>query len=108
MPVAPGADTTPTREREELCHKPGLYAKVVDMLLYAANTTRPDLALAVSTLARHMSNLAQRHFRQLNAVGHYLLDSRSTGIVYGHTTAGPPACTSALLQHRPELCRHFH
>jgi len=89
VPMAPGADTTPTKAGEQLPDDPSLYAKAVGMLLYVANTTRPDLALAVSTLARCMTNPPARHFRQLKAVGRYLQATRDAGIVYGRTTAGP-------------------
>jgi hypothetical protein len=60
-----------------------LYSESVGGLLYLASVTRPDLAMPVSALARHLSSPCIRHWQLLKAVLRYLKGTRTLGIVYG-------------------------
>ena len=57
-------------------------------MLYAAVTTRPDITIAVSRLARFNQNPSQDHQQAANRVIHYLYSTRSRAICYGGDTEG--------------------
>ena len=53
---------------------------------YLANWTRPDLAYAVSKLARFMQSPGARHITELKRVLRYLRCNRDLGLKYDFTT----------------------
>lgn len=58
------------------------YPVIVGKLLWLANSTRPDLSLAVSVLARHMREPSQEHYKAAQRVLSYLNSTRDLGLVY--------------------------
>ena len=87
VPMHPGADMTYTTDSDEALHGQP-YAACVGALLYISNCTRPDIALAVSSLARHMSNPCVRHWEQCLQLMRYLQHTKHTGITLGGSTDG--------------------
>jgi hypothetical protein len=85
VPMSAGADYTRTAsddtplESEEA----RLYAESVGALLYLASVTRPDLAMTVSVLARHLTKPCTRHWQLLKHVLRYLKGTQTMGIMYG-------------------------
>ncbi|KAB2622521.1 hypothetical protein D8674_024703 [Pyrus ussuriensis x Pyrus communis] len=63
------------------------YSQVIGSLMYLMNSTRPDLAYAVSRLSRYTSNLAQEHWDALVRVLRYLKNTLNYGL---HYTKYPP------------------
>ena len=58
------------------------YRSAVGMLNYLANSTRPELAMAVHQCARFNNNPMLSHERAITRICRYLLSSRNLGIVY--------------------------
>lgn len=82
IPISPGADTSARRPDEPAFADPCLYRGAVGALLYLACTCRPDLAFAVSTLAKANHDPGQRHWQLLQGVLRYLQGTRELGLVY--------------------------
>jgi len=59
------------------------YRRVIGSLLYAAVITRPDIAFAVSRLARFMSNPAEEHCKAADRVLNYLFETRFYALKFG-------------------------
>lgn len=60
-----------------------LFQEVIGVLLYAAISTRPDIAYAVGALARHVQSPKLRHLNAAWRVFRYLNGTRDTGLVFG-------------------------
>ena len=60
------------------------YQRKVGSLLYAATTTRPDIAFATSRLARFMSNPSPEHHRAADRALCYLAKTRSLALQFGN------------------------
>jgi len=60
-----------------------LYQRKIGSLLYAAITTRPDIAFAVSRLARFNQNPSGEHQQAADRVIQFLYHTRSRAICYG-------------------------
>jgi hypothetical protein len=60
-----------------------LYQKKLGSALFAAITTRPDIAFAVSKLARYSTNPNQCHHDAIDRVVRYLFETRNRSITYG-------------------------
>ena len=58
------------------------YQRKMGSLLYATTTTRPDIAFAVSRLARFNQNPSQDHQRAADRVIQFLYSTRSRAICY--------------------------
>jgi hypothetical protein len=65
-----------------------LYQRKMGSMLYAATTTRPDIAFAVSRLARFNQDPSQEHHRAADRVIQYLYGTRSRAICYGGVNNG--------------------
>jgi len=65
-----------------------MYQRKTGSLLYAAITTRPDIAFAVSRLARFNQNPSVEHHEAADRVIRYLYRTRGLAIVYGGSTTG--------------------
>jgi hydrogenase maturation factor len=61
---------------------PKLYMELVGSLLYASNTCRPDIAFAVSQLARYMTNPRTHHWNAASHVLRYLKGTAHLGITF--------------------------
>ena len=59
------------------------YMEIVGTLLYAAISTRPDIAHAVHKLTRHMHSPLKRHMTAAERVLRYLAGTKSLGLVFG-------------------------
>jgi transposase InsO family protein len=83
IPLSPGADLTKRRADEATLENNTLYSQAVGALLYIAHVTRPDLAVAVSLLARHMAAPTERHWGQLKTLLRYVKGTEALGIQFG-------------------------
>jgi hypothetical protein len=81
-PEAVGAadDRDPTLERPTDRQR---YMEIVGTLMYAAISTRPDIAHAVHYLASHMQAPTHRHALAAERVLRYLSGTKSVGLVFG-------------------------
>ena len=84
---------TPMNEYELLpatteVDRPGAlyYQRKVGLILYVAITTRPDVAFAVSRLARFNQNPNEEHHRAVDRVIQFLYGTRQKTIYYGGDT----------------------
>ena len=59
-----------------------VYRSLVGSLMYLANCTRPDIALAVGCLARHMATPTEAHLQAAKRVLRYLKGTATLGLVY--------------------------
>jgi hypothetical protein len=59
------------------------YMEVTGTLMYAAISTRPDIAHAVHYLASHMQQPTQRHMLAAERVLRYLAGTKEVGLVFG-------------------------
>ena len=59
------------------------FQELVGSLLYAAISTRPDIAYAVGRLTRHMQAPLQRHWKAAQRVLRYLAGSKQDGLWFG-------------------------
>src|SRR5579871_2458577 len=64
------------------------YQRKTGSLLYAAITTRPDIAFAVSRLARFNQNPSVEHQQAADRVIQYLYHTKGRAIAYGGVTKG--------------------
>jgi len=60
------------------------YAHAVGALLYLANSTRPDIAFAVSLLARHTHSPTVRHWQGVKHLLRYLKGTSDLGLFFPH------------------------
>ena len=72
-----------------------LYQEKIGVLLYAAISTRPDIAYAVNQLARHVQAPLERHMNAVGRVFRYLAGTRDTGLVFGRASRGDAVQLSA-------------
>jgi transposase InsO family protein len=59
------------------------YMEMTGTLMYAAISTRPDIAHAVHYLASHMQEPRQRHMQAAERVFRYLAGTKDLGLVFG-------------------------
>ena len=62
------------------------YQSMVGSLLWAAISTRPDIAQAVSTVSRFNKEPSQAHLTAVKRILRYLKGTADLGIVYGPTS----------------------
>ena len=62
------------------------YRSVVGMLLYLATNTRPDIAFAVSQVARFSSAPKKSHATAIKTIVRYLVRTRDKGTIFTPTT----------------------
>ena len=72
----------PTTKDEEREMKTCPYREIIGGLIYLANTTRPDIAFAASTLSRFCSNPGKSHWMAAKRVLRYLKATLGYGIAY--------------------------
>ena len=95
IPMSPGCDISKLTDQDTPLPQEVPYAKCVGALLYLSSTTRPDLALCVSLLAKHMSKPAMRHWTYAKSVLAYLNTTKTYGITYGTSNETLQAYTDA-------------
>jgi transposase InsO family protein len=88
VPFAPGADLSESADDDTLLGNSSPYAEAVGALMYICSTTRPDLSVSVSLLARVMSKPTTRHWNYLKNVMRYVSATKHLGITYGTTSTG--------------------
>ncbi|KAF7334226.1 Transcription factor [Mycena sanguinolenta] len=81
-----------------------LYSQLIGSLMYAAIGTRPDIAYAVSLLARFMSKPKRIHWDAAKRVLRYLTGSKNYAITFGLDDSGFVAYTDA--DHASQPDRH--
>ena len=64
------------------------YQKAIGSLMYAAVSTRPDIAFAVSTLSQFMRNPGRTHWEAVKHVIRYLKATKDAKLTLGCTNAG--------------------
>ena len=85
-PEAVGADLEPGDGDEAVERR--AYQEVVGTLLYAAISTRPDIAHAVHRLTRYMQDPKQRHMDAARRVLRYLAGTKSCCLQFGGRRGG--------------------
>ena len=91
-PMDPGVrltkDMCPTTdaEREEMASVP--YINAVGALMYLATATRPDIANAVSILARFSSNPGQQHWTAVKHLMRYIRGTLDMKLTYSPSSTG--------------------
>ena len=87
IPISPGHNLTkshsPTdlNDIEDMRQVP--YCEAVGSLMYAVVGTRPDIAYAVSYLARFMSNPGHMHWEAVKRVIRYLKGTKDAKLILG-------------------------
>jgi len=81
--VPMGLDELLPREDRAFPYEVNKYQKKIGSLLYAAVTTRPDIAFATSRLARFMMNPSPEHQAAADRVLLYLHRTRALALQYG-------------------------
>lgn len=95
--AASRTDKTPAvKEDDSIVKNPGaststdlkLYQEKVGTLLYAAISTRPDIAFAVNKLTQKMTTPTVRDMKACDRVFHYLAGTKSMGLWFGRRKTG--------------------
>jgi hypothetical protein len=81
-----GPESCPVMESERREMQLIPYRKLVGELLYLMNTSRPDIAHAVGTLARFMENPGMKHWSAAKRVLRYLAGTKNIGIIMNGNT----------------------
>ena len=91
IPVSPSFvfTTKDCGEKSEQGEENKWYRSVLMSVSYLANWTRPDVAYAVSKLARFMQAPGARHITELKRVLRYLRCNRDLGLKYDFTRDSP-------------------
>lgn len=76
---------------EDSCTDQEMYQSAIGSLMYLSVCTRPDIAYAVSSLARFTSKPTKEHWTALKRLLRYLKGTLTHGILY--TTDGPDSIT---------------
>lgn len=84
-------------ERDYMTKVP--YISAVGSLIYLAQCTRPDIAYAVGTLARHNSNPNPSHWKAVKHLFRYLKGSMDLELVYKPEELGEPFVTYSDANH---------
>ena len=81
-PYLDGISTDPpSASEDERADISATYGKAVGEIRYIADSTRPDIAFAATTLARALKKPTQRHWKMLQRLVHYLHRTREEGIL---------------------------
>ena len=79
--MAPGTKLIKATEQSEIFDDT-LYQSAVGSLLYLSGWTRPDIAFAVSSVARFCSSPAKEHWTAIKHILRYLKGTTDYGLVY--------------------------
>ena len=66
----------------DVCFDPSVYKSAVGSLLYLSTGTRPDIAFAVSNVAKFSSNPTKQHWTAVKRILRYLKGTRNFGLLY--------------------------
>ena len=81
-PVAPDYDMSPNTDEKLSSSLIQSYQRKVGSAIYAAISTRPDIAFAVSMCADHLLNPAIRHIHTITHVLQYPVNTNKYRIIY--------------------------
>ena len=81
VPANTSVHLVPTTDKDELAPEP-LYRALVGCLLYLANTTRPDIAMAVGSCARFVSKPSLTHWKAAKHILRYLRGTSDLGLTF--------------------------
>ena len=84
-PLEAGKKFQKASDNDQLFHDISLYQQAIGSLTYAATTTRPDIAAAVSALSQYMSKPSMDHWTGVKRVLRYI---RGTILYHGLSTLG--------------------
>jgi hypothetical protein len=84
-PVNPDVKLVSGENSNDPC-KQKLYQAVVGSLLYLSTKTRPDIAYAVSSVARFCANPTKEHWTAVKRILRYLKGTSSLGLLYREST----------------------
>lgn len=101
-PEMPGADTAIAQGLDAPADRQR-YMEMVGSLMYAAISTRPDIAHAVHYLASAMQAPTIRHMRATERVFRYLAGTKDVGLVFGNGELGS---SRGHLQFQTEVCAY--
>jgi Reverse transcriptase (RNA-dependent DNA polymerase) len=73
---------SPTTVEEQLAMREKPYMNLVGSVLYAAITTRLDIAYAVNLVSRFMQNPGEAHWKASKRILRYLHGTKKTGLVF--------------------------
>jgi len=73
----------PTSDQEKERMKTVPYRRVVGLLMYLANSTRPDITHAVRTVAQFAQNPGENHWRAVKRILRYLRGTSHYGLAFG-------------------------
>ena len=79
-PLEVGKKLQKTTDEDQIFHDTSLYQQAIGCLTYAATTTRPDIAAAVSSLSQYMSNPSVDHWVGVKRVLRYLRGTINYGL----------------------------
>ena len=80
-PIDTGAKLTKATEDSKLFNQE-LYQSAIGSLLYLSTRTRPDIAYAVSNVARFCSKPTMEHWKSIKHIMRYLNGTRNYGLLY--------------------------
>ena len=80
-PVNPGTKLAASKDPENMCNQQ-MYQALVGSLLYLSTKTRPDIAYAVSSVARYCANPTNDHYTAVKRILRYLNGTRNFGLLY--------------------------
>ena len=80
-PIEPGKQLQKLSDDEE-SFDTKMYQQVMGCLTYASTATRPDIAAAVGTLSRYMSNPSKAHWMAVKRILRYLKGTMSYGLKF--------------------------
>ena len=75
-------EALPSDDNGPPMEEPWSYRSVVGMLLYLATNTRPDIAYAVSQVARFSNNPKKSHSSAVKTIIRYLSGTMNEGVIY--------------------------
>ena len=80
-PMNPDVKLVPCENPDDVCNQQ-MYQAVVGSLLYLSNKTRPDIAYAVSSVARYCSKPTRNHWTAAKRILRYLKGTHDYGLLY--------------------------
>ena len=85
-PVNPDLKLVSSESSDEVCNQQ-MYQAVVGSLLYLSTKTRPDIAYAVSSVARFCAKPTKEHWTAVKRILRYLKGTSNLGLLYREDTS---------------------
>lgn len=84
-PASPDVKLVPCANPDDVCDQQA-YQAIVGSLLYLSTKTRPDIAYAVSCIARFSAKPTREHWTAVKRVLRYLQGTSKFGLLYGNVS----------------------